>query len=139
MPFKKVGENDYTSPTGRHFNQKQVNLYYANGGHFPGEAHAAGGTVKGPSMARSKSYGTFGAAYAAGGPVLGRTRDFLKEQVEFRDPDEGGNRSYGANVSDAADEDNKYAKSGEGSGKGIKAPPPNTTKNKSLKAVKPRG
>jgi hypothetical protein len=29
------------------------------------------------------------AQYAAGGPVLGRTREFLKEDVEFRDKDEG--------------------------------------------------
>jgi len=29
------------------------------------------------------------AGYAAGGPVLGRTRQFLKEEVEFRDKDEG--------------------------------------------------
>ena len=32
MPFKKVGKNDYVSPSGRHFNQKQVNLYYATDG-----------------------------------------------------------------------------------------------------------
>ena len=131
MPFKKVGDNDYTSPTGRHFNQKQVNLYYANGGHFPGEAHAAGGTVKEPSMARSKSYGTFNAAYAAGGPVLGRKREFLKEPVDFRDPGEANQANN--------DEDNLYAKSGIGSGKGVAPVPPNTTKNKALKTVKPRG
>lgn len=134
MPFKKVGADDYTGPSGKHFNINQVRLYYARGGSFPGQKHAAGGPVthKEPSMARSKSYGTFGAAYAAGGPVLGRTRDFLKEQVEFRDPDEG-------KQGDSADADQKYGKSGEGSGRGIVAPPANTTKNKSLKAVKPRG
>lgn len=71
------------------------------------------------------------ASYAEGGAVLGRRRDFLKEQVEFRDPDEG-------KQGDSADADQKYAKSGAGAGKGIVAPPPNTTKNKSLKAVKPR-
>lgn len=37
MPFKKVGEDDYTSPSGRHYNEAQVRLYYANGGAFPGE------------------------------------------------------------------------------------------------------
>lgn len=130
MPFKKVGSDDYTSPTGRHFNQKQVNLYYANGGHFP--AHAAGGPVKKePSMARSKSYGTFGAAYAEGGPVLGRVREFMKEPVDFRMAD-NADQSKG-------DEDNAYAKSGIGAGKGIKGgPPPKRTGDKSMKAVKPR-
>lgn len=32
MPFKKVGERDYVSPSGRHFNDKQVKLYYATDG-----------------------------------------------------------------------------------------------------------
>lgn len=129
MPFKKVGTDDYTGPSGKHFNYNQVKLYYSRGGSFPGEKHASGGAVP---MARDKSYGTFSASYAAGGPVLGRTRDFLKEQVEFRDPDEG-------KQGDSADADQKYGKSGEGAGKGMVAPPSNTTKNKSLKAVKPRG
>jgi hypothetical protein len=99
MPFQKVKDNDYTSPSGRHFNSAQVKLYYANGGHFPGEAHREGGTVKGPSMARSKSYGTFGAAYAAGGPVLGRTRDFMKEPDTFRTDKQ--NQDYGSKGSPA--------------------------------------
>jgi hypothetical protein len=38
MPFKKVGENDYTSPSGRHFNSAQVRLYYSHGGSFPGQS-----------------------------------------------------------------------------------------------------
>ena len=67
-------------------------------------------------------------AYAAGGPVLGRTRDFMKIKDEFRDPDESNA---------AADEDQNYAKSGEGSGKGF-VKPPSAPKDKSLKAVKPR-
>lgn len=58
MPFKKVGPNDYTSPSGRHFNQKQVNLYYANGGKFPGQKEDEGGSTSrvqgGPSKDRSK-------------------------------------------------------------------------------------
>lgn len=37
MPLKKVGPNRYVSPSGRHFNAAQVRLYYAHGGHFPGE------------------------------------------------------------------------------------------------------
>jgi hypothetical protein len=61
------------------------------------------------------------ASYAAGGPVLGRQRDFLKEEVEFRDPDEGN---------PGADADQKYAKSGEGAGKGQFGPPPPNTKKK---------
>jgi len=32
MPFKKVRENDYVSPSGRHFTKKQVKAYHANGG-----------------------------------------------------------------------------------------------------------
>lgn len=32
MPFEKVGENDYVSPSGRHFTKKQVRLYYATNG-----------------------------------------------------------------------------------------------------------
>jgi len=37
MPFKKVGKDDYVSPSGRHFNSAQVRLWYAKGGKFPGE------------------------------------------------------------------------------------------------------
>jgi hypothetical protein len=41
MPFEKIksGKNKgkYVSPKGHVFTQAQVNLYYANGGHFPGE------------------------------------------------------------------------------------------------------
>lgn len=32
MPFKKTKENDYVSPSGRHFTKKQVKLYYATNG-----------------------------------------------------------------------------------------------------------
>lgn len=38
MPFTKVGRNEYESPSGRKFNLNQVRLYYAKGGHFPGQA-----------------------------------------------------------------------------------------------------
>lgn len=37
MPFVKTGNDTYKSPSGRKFNSAQVKLYYANGGHFPGE------------------------------------------------------------------------------------------------------
>lgn len=38
MPFTKIGNNTYQSPSGRKYNEKQVRLWYANGGKFPGEA-----------------------------------------------------------------------------------------------------
>lgn len=37
MPFKKVGNDDYVSPSGRHFNGAQVRLYHAHGDSFPGQ------------------------------------------------------------------------------------------------------
>jgi hypothetical protein len=66
-------------------------------------------------------------SYAAGGPVLGRTREFLKEPDQFRaayhkDPGAGADKPYG--------------KSGPGAGKGEDPPP--AAKGKSLKAVTPR-
>lgn len=86
----------------------------------------------------SKGRGPQTASYAAGGSVLGRTRSFLKEEVEFRSGDEGqegGSLNQGGPA--PADEDQKYAKSGEGSGKGVSAPPAQRM-NKSLKPVVPR-
>jgi hypothetical protein len=32
MPFRKVGPNDYVSPSGRHWTTAQVRLYHATGG-----------------------------------------------------------------------------------------------------------
>ena len=32
MPFKKIGDNKYQSPSGRVFTEKQVKLYYATDG-----------------------------------------------------------------------------------------------------------
>ena len=37
MPFKKVSKNDYTGPSGRHFDLAQTKLYYSLGGKFPGQ------------------------------------------------------------------------------------------------------
>jgi hypothetical protein len=37
MPFSRVGTNKYVSPSGKKFTGKQVRMYYANGGRFPGE------------------------------------------------------------------------------------------------------
>ncbi len=95
---------------------------------------------KGTSMLSegSKGKGPQVAAYAQGGAVLGRTRDFLKEPVEFRSGDEGqkgGSLNQGGPAE--ADEDQKYGKSGIGSGKGVKAPPPERM-SKCLTPVKPR-
>lgn len=75
---------------------------------------------------------------AKGGAVLGRARDFLKEPVEFREPDEGKRQSADV-VGDTADEDQKYAKSGPGAGKGCgPALKDVSTGDKCLKAIKPR-
>lgn len=76
---------------------------------------------------------------AKGGPALGRTRDFLKETDEFRNPDEGKRQSAGV-VGDTADEDQNYAKAGAGKGSGFG---PKLDKvccgdSKSLKPIKPR-
>lgn len=87
-----------------------------------------------------KNYKGQTASFAQGGEVLGRTKYFAKtpdrsEQTrfmrvkdEFRDPDEGNPN---------ADEDQLYGKKGEGAGKGFIKPP--AAKDKSLKAVKPKG
>ncbi len=56
------------------------------------------------------------ASYAEGGAVLGRTRDFMKTPDEFRDGTGKNDESWG-----------------KGSGEKM------TPKDKSLKAVKPRG
>ena len=76
---------------------------------------------------------------AKGGPALGRARDFLKECVEFREPDEGMRQNADV-VGDIADEDQKYAKSGAGSGKGCGPALKDVSKGetKVLKTVKPR-
>jgi hypothetical protein len=52
MPFKKVGQNDYTSPSGRHFTQKQVNLYYATNG-FKEKPHVNDGKGRNPPGTQS--------------------------------------------------------------------------------------
>lgn len=40
MPFKKVGDDKYVSPSGRNYNSAQVRLWYAGGGKFPGQKEA---------------------------------------------------------------------------------------------------
>src|SRR5262245_59625261 len=111
MPFKKVGSNDYTSPSGRHYNSAQVRLWYAGGGKFPGEK-GAGEMAKGSGPKQ--------ASYAKGGEVLGRSKDFIKTPDRFRD----------SQFKKKTEDD--FGKIG---GKDI-AP---AAKDKSLKAVKPKG
>lgn len=114
MPFKKVGNDSYTSPSGRHFNGAQVRLWHAQGGKFPGQkgegemsnSYAKGGDVRETS-------------YAAGGPVLGRTRNFMKEPDDFR-----------TDKSNATDEVFGKGSGGESLSK--------RTGDKSLAVVKPR-
>lgn len=78
-------------------------------------SYASGGYVKGhPAKVGS---------YAQGGPVLGRSRSFLKEPVEFRNPDAANPK---------ADADNKYGKSGAGKGNGT-VPAPKARSSKKLK------
>lgn len=72
---------------------------------------------------------------AKGGAVLGRVRDFLKEPDQFRATYHGDRESPDV-VGDISADDNKYAKSGIGAGKGMCAVPP--VRGKELKAVKPR-
>jgi hypothetical protein len=73
MPFRKVGKDDYTSPSGRHFNTAQVKLYHAHGDSFPGQE------------AKVKGSGPKTASYAKGGPVVGTTSRFLKTPDRFRE------------------------------------------------------
>jgi hypothetical protein len=70
-------------------------------------------------------------AAAKGGSVLGRTRDFLKEEDQFRAKYHGDRESADV-VGDIAEDDNKYAKSGPGAGKGM-VPPPAERKSKIIK------
>lgn len=56
MPFKKVGPDQYVGPSGRRFDYRQVKLYYARGGSFPGQKHRKD---------KSKPM-----SYAQGGPVI---------------------------------------------------------------------
>lgn len=78
------------------------------------------------------------AEYAKGGGKLGRTRDFLKEHVEFREADEGRRQSPDV-VGDLADEDQKYAKSGAGKGTGYAGSTlVKRTGDKCLPTIKPR-
>lgn len=101
----------------------------AHGGTYP--EHAGGGTVYAKGSEPKQ------AAYAQGGAVLPRSGDwkktvpnkgFMTMKDEFRDPDEGDAR---------ADEDQKYAKSGEGAGTGMVKPPKQAYKSE--KPIKPRG
>lgn len=52
MPFKKVGPNDYVSPSGRHFNAAQVKLYHAHDG-FPRDS---GGKYGGGNRGEARAH-----------------------------------------------------------------------------------
>lgn len=78
MPFTKVGKDDYTSPSGRHFNGSQVRLWHANGEKFPGQKTSEGAMSNKGHRSKTESF-------AAGGPVLGRTTDFMKTPDRFRE------------------------------------------------------
>jgi len=55
MPFRKVGKDNYVSPSGRHFTAAQVRLYYARGGSFPGEKKRKRRKLA-PGMKRDKTH-----------------------------------------------------------------------------------
>jgi hypothetical protein len=116
VPYQKVGKNDYVSPNGRHINSAQLRLWYAGGQKWPGQKKSEG------KMSYAKGGDVRVASYAQGGPVTGRTANFMKVKDEFRDPDEGDA---------SADEDQKYGKSGDGAGTGFIKPP--AAKSKSSK------
>lgn len=48
MPFKDVGQNDNVSPSGRHFSDAQVRLYYATNG-FKDKPKGKGKKARGKS------------------------------------------------------------------------------------------
>jgi hypothetical protein len=110
--------------------QKRLMAAVAHGWHKPG-----GG---GPSVAVAKEFNQADAAmsnkgyqgstakYAAGGPVLGKTSQFLKSEDQFR-------AKYHADA--GAGDDKPYGKSGLNSGTGEVKPP--AAKGKSLTPVKP--
>lgn len=116
MPFTKVGKNAYISPSGRHFNGAQVRLWHANGDKFPGQKTSEGAMSNKGHMSKTESF-------AEGGPVLGRSCDFMKTPDRFR---ENTGRVDNFGKSDKDDDD------GEGD-----CPAP-AAKGKSLKPVKPR-
>ena len=82
------------------------------------KAHPSGYAGGGPV---NKGYSGKVESYAQGGPVLGRTRDFMKEPDRFR-------KGYQDNPPVVKTDDDYGDKGGEPKGK-----------DKSLKAVKPRG
>lgn len=94
---------------------------------------------KGTGIMSNKGYQGKEASYAQGGEVIGATSKFMKQPNrseasrfmsvpdEFRNPD---------NANPNADEDDKYAKSGDGQGTGFIKPP--AAKDKSCKPPLPR-
>src|SRR5215475_4931148 len=110
MPFTKIGRNKYESPSGRTYNKKQVALYYAGGGHFPGQKGMRDQFPKNhnsptaPGAAAKPSFVTSGTANAATsstptsvlagtkqtfGPLAYTTQD---QDQEYWSPDRVANR-----------------------------------------------
>jgi hypothetical protein len=75
MPFTKIGRNEYQSPSGRTFTKKQVGLYYAGGGHFPGQKGMSDqfppnhNSPTAPGAAAKPSFVNSGAVNAATSPT----------------------------------------------------------------------
>ena len=120
MPFKRQGADDYTGPSGKHFNSRQVRYYYANGGHF-----AQGGDVM------IKGHKPRDAAYAQGGSVLGRTKSWVKEAGDVFT---GTNDGHRAPEKPAYEDPMHYPKNTPQG----KRPGPDNSKS-SIRQHKPRG
>ena len=110
--------------------QARLMAAVAHGWHKPG---GGGPSVKvakefnRADAAMNKGYSGSTQSYAKGGPVLGKTSEFMKSEDQFRaayhkDPGAGADKPYG--------------KSGINSGTGEVKPP--AAKGKSLSPVKPR-
>src|SRR5215475_3611682 len=110
MPFTKIGQNEYQSPSGRKFTKKQVGFYYAGGGHFPGEKGMRDQFPKNhnsptaPGAAAKPSFVNSGAVNAATSPtptsVLAGTKQTFgplayttqDQDQEYWSPDRVANR-----------------------------------------------
>jgi len=101
MPYRKVGPDDYVSPSGKHINGKQNRLWHTLGGRWPGETRSEEPMSKVGAKASR-------ASYAKGGPVLGRTRDFIKEPDNFRE--DGQKKDYSSKGKGPGSRENKVIK-----------------------------
>jgi len=85
MPFRKVGKNDYVSPSGRHFNRAQVALYHVRDG-FPGQKKERGGVVKPYALGGYVKGGDerIQEDRPRGGPAITERSRFMKTPDVFR-------------------------------------------------------